>query len=229
MQKLKINIRKGSKKIFVLLIFILLFISIFFILSSNNTNLLAISIDEDSDNDGWNDTIERSYNTDINNSSDFPKDTDSDGIPDLDSLDGNYTGDLDDDGDEINDFTENTINTNPLNPYDILKITYKNNIYYLIDNNEDLVYDELFTPIGKGKLTNIEHLSNDKYNIDIDGDLEWDIVYSNGETTGYIKAVEKFEIPWIFLIPTIIFIILLVIFLLFKCNILYLYDEYVEE
>ena len=82
MQKLKINIRKGSKKIFVLLIFILLFISIFFILSSNNTNLLAISIDEDSDNDGWNDTIERSYNTDINNSSDFPKDTDSDGIKD---------------------------------------------------------------------------------------------------------------------------------------------------
>jgi hypothetical protein len=63
--------------------------------------------------------------------------------------------------------------------------------------------------------------------LDIDDDGSWDYSYNNGILVVY---KESFKIPWLYVIIAIIAIVLIVVSILFKKGIIYLYeDEYIDE
>jgi len=227
MQKLRNNIRNNFKYIAFFLILVLLIFSQLFVFTSIGDIIPASSLEDDNDGDGWNNTIERSYGTDIDNPLNFPKDTDEDGIPNEKSDDGKFNGDEDDDGDLIDDITEDLLGSNSLDPSDVENFYIDNNKYFLIEIDDDNIFDLFYNPIGK--YTNIYCYDTNKYYIDFTGDDHWNYIYDNGDISKYILEEENIELPWIFIIFVIIFVILIIIFLLFKFKILYLYEEYVEK
>ncbi len=205
--------------------YILILLFIFLILFSSNQNfVMANSVD--SDNDGFNDDLELAYNKDPNNSSDFPLDTDGDKIPNNDSANGNFSGDIDDDGDGISNSIENLMGSNPLDSSDILKIQINSNDYYLMDLDNDKIFDKLY--IKNSRVIQIDY-NDEVYLIDLDMDGTCDYTYSNGNVNEYSEPVESFDIPWILVIATLIIVVILLIAILFKLGVIYLYEEYSEE
>jgi len=137
--------------------------------------------DRDNDNDGYNDEMEISYETNPFDPFSYPKDTDKDGIPDENSPDNNYTGDIDDDNDELPDEKEVAIGTNPKWREDVERITIKGKNFYLVDINNDTVYDALYNP-RTSNLTNVAEKGGN-YLLDIDGDKKWDYIFETEDKT----------------------------------------------
>ena len=67
------------------------------------------------------------------------------------------------------------------------------------------------------------------YLIDVDADGQWYYTFHfmNG-LSPYVKEV-SFEFPLFFVIITILIVALIVVFILFKTNILYVYEEEIEK
>ncbi len=179
---------------------------------------ITIEIPSDLDNDGWINSIEQSYETDPNDPDDYPIDTDNDGIPDFDSQDGNYIGDLNDDNDVLSDEIEKNIGSNPQNNNDIIII--EDNKYCFVDTNEDGKSD-IFYNLQTGQKSKILY-ENGKMYIDIDFDGEKDHIYD-----GSFKKIDEF--PWLQVITGILFLVVVIVFVLIKLEIIYFYDEYVIE
>ena len=104
-------------------------------------------------------------------------------------------------------------------------LVFESTVYCLVDTNEngkvDLLYNTNTELRTKAKIENGVAL------LDFNGDGEWDYTYDKGFLITY-KA--PFEIPWLYVILSIIGITLLILFILFKKGILYVYDEeYVIE
>ncbi len=132
----------------------------------------------------------------------------------------------DTDMDGLSDIYEDFLGSNANNSSDVLKIEISNSTFLLVDTNSDNFFEIIFNPL-KNKYDNVCYVDGILH-IDINNDNEWDYTYNNE-----IKPFEKnsFEIPWLFVvIGSIIIVILLVIFLLFKLGVLYTYEEeYVVE
>lgn len=180
--------------------------------------VITIEIPSDLDNDGWINSIEQSYETDPNNPDDYPIDTDNDGTPDFNSPDGNYIGDLNDDNDILTDEIENNLGSNPQNNNDIL--LFENNKYCLIDTNDDGKSD-IFYNLETGDKSKISYEDGVMY-LDIDFDGKKDHIYD-----GSLTKIDEF--PWLQVITGIFFFVIVIVFLLFKLEIIYFYDEYVIE
>ena len=111
-----------------------------------DTNTTTANITLDTDADGWSDEIEDSYETDKNNSEDYPIDSDNDGIPDDPSPDGKYAGDADDDDDGIPDEIELELGSDPDDSTDVKLIPPIDGIsYYLVDTDKDGIYAVSYT------------------------------------------------------------------------------------
>jgi parallel beta-helix repeat protein len=178
---------------------------------------LNITIELDTDRDGWSDTIEQSYGTNTSNPLEYPLDTDGDGIPDDPSPDGRYPGDPDDDNDGLTDTIEKALGSDPKNKDDVLSISYEGSTYYLIDTDVDNKYDTFYT-LG-GKITTLGYTDKGEYLIDLEGDNQWNYVYD--PATSQIRLYEQesgFEFPWLFLIGLIVVvgIVTIVLALLFS-------------
>jgi hypothetical protein len=143
--------------------------------------------DEDDDNDGWNDDVEKSYETDPCNPKDYPVDTDGDGVPDNDSPDGKYKGDTDDDNDNLPDYTEDTVGTDPKNKTSNVAVNISETLHYLIDTNNSETYN-VFYNSAKGLRTNLTRTEDGDYLIDYDGDTIVDYIYFVG--TGKVEPYE---------------------------------------
>ncbi len=189
-----------------------------------DTNITTANITLDTDADGWSDEIEESYETDINDDTDKPKDTDGNGVPDDPSPDGKYAGDSDNDGDNIDDEIETELGSDPDDPTDVKEIPVIDGItYYLVDTNKDGIYDKIYSSENDNVKVKYE---DGNYLIDTDGDGEWDYTYnpSSDETEVYIKEDKGFPV-WALIIITIIIVIILVIFIMFKTGYLYIEEE----
>ena len=170
--------------------------------------------------------MEESYGTDANNASDYPTDTDGDGIPDDDSPDGKYTGDTDDDNDGLDDETEAELGSDPKDGTDVTTVKIGENTYYFIDtDDEDTEIDTIYNPqTGESAKVTIK---DGKILFDTTGDGKPDHAYdaSSGEIAEYEEKKEKHEpFPvWLALLAIIIAVIIVII-ALFKTGYLY-FDE----
>ena len=203
---------------------------------SDWSSSLKITILEsfDIDEDGWNNTIEISYGTNITDENDYPLDTDNDGIPDEGSLDNSYTGDFDDDNDLLDDAIELIIGSDPLDKSDVTNVKINDETHFLVDVNNDGEIDFFYNSNTKNSSIVIKLDNNILIDMNDDGfsDYAYDI---------YIGIVQKYvpshdivdkgrtsEFPWTSLIITVGFIVVLIIFLLFRKGVFYVYEEEYE-
>jgi hypothetical protein len=170
--------------------------------------------DEDDDNDGWNDDIENSYKTDPCDPEDYPVDTDGDGVPDDDSPDGKYKGDIDDDNDGLPDKVEEFIDTNPKNKTANVDVVISSGIHYLVDTNNSGAYN-VFYNSATSLATNLTRTKDREYLIDYDGDTIVDYIYypDRDEVKPYYVAKPPAIIPLVVIVFSILGIVIILIFL----------------
>jgi PKD repeat protein len=103
---------------------------------------------------------------------------------------------LDANRNNIPDIMEETIGT-PITEEDILLIFINGDMYYLVDTNQDGIYDVLYNPTTNTKSTLGQQ--NGKQLIDIDGDGLWDYVYDPvlGTTSPYEGGDASLDFPWL--------------------------------
>lgn len=135
-----------------------------------------------------------------------------DGIPDEPSLDDKFPVDSNDD-DFLDDFLT----------VDISGITH-----YLIDDDEDGEF-ELFYNSNSGNINSLGKNDEGFYLIDINSDNKWD--YSYDIINGIMPVEEKqsFVFSLIFIILTVAIAVIIVLFILFKTGILYVYEEEITD
>ncbi len=184
--------------------------------------IVNIVISLDLDSDGWNNEVEESYGKNPEDPNEYPLDTDGDGTPDDESSDGNYSGDYDDDNDGLSDTFEESCGSNPKDINDVIKINIGATTYYLVDTDgdeqSDILYNSQTNSHTKVKVENgITYLDTTR-------DGSWDHTYD-----GIIVArYESF--PWLYVILGIVLTVIIIIFLLFKTGVFFLYEEeYVIE
>jgi len=191
---------------------------------------LTVAMESDFDGDGYIDEIEFSYATDFSNPSSYPLDTDKDGIPDDNSVDGQYIGDSDDDNDGLSDAIELNLGSNPKEKLDVKTVGINAADYYLVDITSDSVKDIFYNPT-KNINTKIQITKNGLYLIDSNGDniLE----YSYDPIYGTISSYEEerlIELPMpLITVIGVLIAVVLIVFILFKTGVLYIYQEYVVE
>ena len=187
---------------------------------------VSIGISTDLDGDGYSNDMEEAYGTGSENPSVYPDDTDGDLIPDSDSPDGSYTGDLDDDNDGLADEKEELFGSDSKDESDVIIVAIGGKTHYLVDTNEDGKLDTFYN--SEREIHTKLATENGKILIDFDGDNEIEYSY---DSVNVITPYEKpFEIPWMYIILAIVLIIFFVIFILFKTGFISVYEEeYIEE
>lgn len=182
--------------------------------STNSTNTIAYISTNDTDGDGWSDEAEREYGTDPYNASEFPKDSDKDGIPD--------SADPDDDNDGLTDAEEDRVGTNSTNGSDVIRILNDYGLFFLLDTNADVVLDKYYNQTS-GLVTELFDTGNGTFLIDINGDKTYDHVYikNSGTIVPYQKESDiagksiDFWI-WAVIIVMVVIIVILVLIFFFK-------------
>ena len=176
--------------------------------------IVTISEQTDNDGDGWKNDIEESYGKNPEDSEDYPLDTDNDGTPDEDSLDGKYKGDTDDDNDGLSDVIEIKLESDSKNSDDVVSFIFKDNAYYIVktSGNRYILYNAFNQKTTKARY------ENSLYYVDFNGDGFYDYSYD-----GVLK--EYFDIPWLYIILGLVISVIFILFLLFKKGVLFLYEE----
>ena len=134
--------------------------------------------------------------------------TDSKGLQAIDTTTARIL--LDANRNNIPDIMEETIGT-PITEDDILQIYLNGDMYYLVDTNQDGIYDVLYNPTTNTKSTLGQH--DEKQLIDVDGDGIWDYVYDPvlGTTSPFESGDAPSDFPWLIVAIIAISIIALVV------------------
>ena len=148
--------------------------------AKNSTTTRAYISTNDTDGDGWSDDAERTYGTNPNNASDFPQDSDHDGIPDI--------IDLDNDNDGLSDTEEVRLGLNPFDASDVLRISNEFGVFFLLDTNGDAKVDAYYNQTT-GVTTLLVVSGNNTFLIDADGNNKYDYIYNS--TTGTITLYQS--------------------------------------
>jgi PKD repeat protein len=174
-------------------------------LTDSDTTTAKITLD--TDGDGWSDDEEEYYGSNKTIQDDVPIDTDNDNLPDLD--------DEDDDNDGIKDIMEDFIGSNSKNGLDSTFIEIEGEDFYLIDINDDGIYDKLYNVLGS--ITDTKVTGNGKILLDFDGDSKWDYYYdpASSQITPY-EEILGFDTSTLLIVLIIIIVILSGIVVLFK-------------
>jgi PKD repeat protein len=190
-----------------------------------NSDKTTVTIELDSDRDGWSDDMEESYGTNATDPSDQLTDTDDDGVPDDDSYDGKYTGDSDDDNDGLEDHIEEMLGANSKNKSDVKNIDDAIAGGYLVDTDGDGQYDTFYNAISNID-TKIEVTGAGTYLLDTDGDGKWNYIYESvsGDVTLY-KEKSSVGFPWVILIVIVVTSIIVIIAILIKTGYIYIENE----
>jgi len=185
---------------------------------------LIINISEpvDTDNDGFFDLEDTDDDNDgiLDKNDPFPKnnsewsDSDSDGIGD--------NLDQDDDNDGLEDNIEIKIGSDHTFSEDVEIISIKGKNHFLIDTNKDGRYNKFYNTNSKIN-TKLRYEKNGIYLIDYNKDGDYDYTYD-----GDIHKFKESNMSWIMIIASIIIISLLIIFILIKTGILFIYEEEYE-
>jgi hypothetical protein len=187
--------------------------------------IVTIAPPSDLDGDGWSNDLEIAYGKDPENFQDYPLDTDGDDVPDDDSTDGAYIGDTDDDNDGLSDVLEISLGSNTKKFGDVEFLVIDSTTYCLVDTNENEKFDLLYNTLTE--LRTRAKFENGITLLDINGDGSYDYNYDQGFLVVY---KEPFKIPWLYVILGVIVAVLIILFILFKKGVLYLYEEeYIVE
>jgi hypothetical protein len=171
-------------------------------LTDSDTTFINISSD-DNDEDGWSNEAEEYYNTDPNNSSDYPVDSDNDGVPD--------DWDPDDDNDGLTDTEEEKVGTSKNDNIDVIRIINMYGAFYLLDTNSDNIFDVYYNQ-ETGATTELYKVNETSFLIDIDNDGIYDYIYST--PSGEIKVYEQpdtQDAPFDYTLFIIILVVIIVI------------------
>jgi len=132
---------------------------------------------------------------------------------------------------------ENTLDNydNLLGDYSTIPVTIDGITYYLIDINSDGEIDVFYNYNTKNS-SNIELQSDRTYNIDFDKQAGWDYTYSFVDDSIVEYSISSSNdvdsssvgFPWLSVILTVIIAIIIIISILFKTGIFFLYDEEYE-
>ena len=176
-------------------------------LTDKDTTYANIS-SEDNDKDGWSNEAERYYETDPNNSSEYPIDSDNDGVPDA--------WDSDDDNDGLTDAEEEAIGTNNNYAGDVIRISNTYGLFYLTDTDGDGIIDTYYNK-NTGDTTDLVKFNETSFLIDFDNDGVYDYVYSSvdGNIQIYQEAeptTEAYDYTFILFIAIILVIIIIILF-----------------
>lgn len=185
---------------------------------------LFLDFFQDTDGDGWSNIVETFCGTNMYNPQSYPLDTDQDGLPD-ETQNNSYIADIDDDNDGLEDVIEINIGSNPKDSSDVRTVEHEDDIYFLVDTDGDNKIDKFYVkysgettePLDYDEGMNLKDSLNKKIGIEED---------SKDENNGSMFSVFNFPI-WGILVA--VFIVLFLIFVLFKTGILYLYEEELEE
>ena len=201
----------------------------------SDTKITNATIILDTDADGWSDEIENSYNKNINDPKDTPNDIDNDGIPDDDSPDKKYAGDLDDDNDGIEDVIELSLDSDPKSSFDVENIKIEGEESFMVDTLGDGKFDKFYNP-ETYTMTDL-HYSNGNYLINIDEDPDWEYIYNPAQGTiseysdELIEKISK-KSNWTFPFVIVIIVvstIILIIVVLFKTGYLYIEEIPIDK
>ncbi len=173
----------------------------------SNNNKTAVTIELDSDGDGWSDLEEVEFNTNKSDPNDSPIDNDGDRLPD------EY--DEDDDNDGLVDHLEETWGSDPYNNSDVIVVDIEGREYYLIDSDKDGIINKFCNPVGR--ITTVDVTDDGNYLIDMDGDAKWDYIYNpaSGEITVYSEEASSDDFPWSLVIIGIVIAIIVIILVLY--------------
>ena len=118
----------------------------------------------------------------------YPKDTDGDKVPDENSPDGKYQGDIDRDDDGLLNTIEIQLGSNPTNSTDTRKIYLGGNPAFLVDVSQDGIYDIIYDPASE-TIRAVEY-ADGTYRIDANGDGSWDYLYhtTDDSVTSYQES-----------------------------------------
>ena len=133
----------------------------------------------DTDNDGWTNEAEALYGTDPENASDYPIDSDKDGIPNI--------SDVDDDNDNLSDIEEDYLGTNKNDNSDVILIINDYGIFFILDTDLDGEVDTYYNKTSN--LTSILKKSEEGFLIDVDNDGTYDYIYES--SSGLITIYKK--------------------------------------
>ena len=201
----------------------------------SDTKITNATIILDTDADGWSDEIENSYNKDTNDPNETPSDIDNDGIPDDDSPDKKYSGDLDDDNDGIEDDIELSLDSDPKSSFDVDNVKINGEESFMVDTLGDGKFDKFYNP-ETDTMTDLEY-SNGNYLINMDEDPDWEFVYNpaQGTITEYSdELLEKISkksdstFPYTIVIIVISAIIIIIV-ILFKTGYLYIEEIPIDK
>jgi len=142
--------------------------------------------------------------------------------------------DNDTDGDGLTDSQETGLGLSSNDESDVQNITIQGTRYYLIDTTQDGIYDSCYYP--PSNLYPCSY-SSSEYLIDIDGDTEWDYLYSpvttsirpytNGQDN---SDSEGFPLMYIIIIVVVIVgVVGVVVFLLYRYGYIGIEEELVYE
>ena len=118
---------------------------------------------------------------DTNDPNETPSDIDNDGIPDDDSPDKKYSGDLDDDNDGIEDDIELSLDSDPKSSFDVDNVKINGEESFMVDTLGDGKFDKFYNP-ETDTMTDLEY-SNGNYLINMDEDPDWEFVYNPAQGT----------------------------------------------
>ncbi|MCD6572068.1 MAG: right-handed parallel beta-helix repeat-containing protein [Thermoplasmata archaeon] len=122
----------------------------------------------DSDKDEWTDNEEKKYGTDPYDPYSYPTDNDNDHLPD-------YI-DIDDDNDGLLDSQEEFLGTDPKQNNEIEPISTDKGTMYLIDIDNDSIYDIFYDP--ENNIKTDTKMEKNGYLLDMDNDDKIDHLYN---------------------------------------------------
>ncbi len=179
--------------------------------AKNSTTTKAYISTNDTDGDGWSNDAEQAYGTNPNNASDFPLDSDHDGIPDV--------VDPDNDNDGLSNTEEAKLGLDPFNASDVLRISNEFGVFFFLDTNGDTKFDTYYNQTT-GITTPLIAQDNGTFLVDVDGNNQYDFIYDS--TTGTIALYQSpgssptMDYTLLYIVVVIGLVISFVLFLVYK-------------
>ena len=138
---------------------------------------------------------------------------------------------LDSDSDGLFDYIEDFLGSDSNNKFDVESLNINGELYFIVDTNYDEQIDTFYNKLTN-KTTNIEIMDKGLYLIKMDEEGSWDYVYNpfDGSISPYdsnIKSTSEF--PWLTAIVTITIAVIIILLILFKTGVLFIYEEEYEE
>ena len=127
----------------------------------------------------------------------------------------------DDDGDGLSDEIEILLGLDSKDGSDVISVVIGGTTHFIIDIDGNGCSDTYYN--SNTAVQTKTKTENGKILLDVNNDAKYEYAYDS--VNAITRYEELFEIPWLYVIVAIILIALLVVFVLIKKGVIYLYEE----